>query len=189
MSSDLTFSGQELAPGVFIFENAFDNCEEILRKAKEVPESRVLPAMLQDGSVKTDIRNNTLIDITPSFDMDIIWWQTSQKLWEYGIGYSHFYRTGFSGMESPQLLQYEKGQGFYVPHSDNSMNYPRNFSSILYLNDVEEGGETCFTRFDISVKPKAGRLILFPANFIYEHEAKMPISGPKNVIVTWYRPE
>jgi hypothetical protein len=38
------------------------------------------------------------------------------------------------------------------------------------------------------VKPKAGRLLMFPANYAYEHEALPPKSGEKFVVVTWFTP-
>lgn len=188
MFEDMIFSGEEIAPGIFIFDDAFTNCEEIINRSKEIPQNRIAPAMLQDGSVRTETRNNTLMDLSPTFDMDVFWWSVAQRLWQFGVAYATFYKTDFSGMESPQLLQYERGEGFYKPHSDSAPNFPRVFSAVLYLNDVEVGGETYFTRFNVSVSAKAGRLAIFPANFIYEHEARVPISDPKNVIVTWYTP-
>jgi len=38
------------------------------------------------------------------------------------------------------------------------------------------------------LKPKDGRLLMFPANFAYEHEALAPQSGEKFALVTWFTP-
>lgn len=188
MSIDVSVTGEEIAPGIFIFEDAFTNYEEILKKSEELPENRKSFAHLNNGSVNKSIRNNIAIDLTPSYDVDEIWWKTCQKLWQYGNAYALFYDTGFSGIEPPQLLRYYQQDGFYKSHSDSSAKFPRVFSAVLYLNDVEEGGETYFDRFDISVNPKAGRLAIFPANYMYSHQAKVPVSGEKNVVVTWFVP-
>lgn len=51
-----------------------------------------------------------------------------------------------------------------------------------YLNDVEEGGETEFLNFDLSVKPKAGRLLVFPPLWLYPHRGNAPISNSKYII-------
>jgi prolyl 4-hydroxylase len=59
-------------------------------------------------------------------------------------------------------------------------------SALLYLNDVQ-GGETHFTYFNTSVSPKAGRLVVFPSNYAYTHEAYPPIEGYKYVCVFWTR--
>jgi len=42
------------------------------------------------------------------------------------------------------------------------------FSIILYLNDDYEGGEIRFRDHNITIKPKAGSLIIFPSNIIHE---------------------
>lgn len=68
-----------------------------------------------------------------------------------------------SNYESFQILQYQEGQ-FYRRHHDSSNannNKPaghRILTFFLYLNDVEEGGETRFSNLDISVAPKKVRL-------------------------------
>jgi len=56
---------------------------------------------------------------------------------------------------------------------------------FLYLNDVEEGGETYFPQLDVSITPKRGRALMFPANWMYFHQGKKPISNPKYIIGTY----
>jgi len=71
--------------------------------------------------------------------------------------------------ESPQVLQYTKGQ-FYQNHYDRSMinadgevDGGRIYTFFLYCSDVEEGGETSFPNIGIKVKPKLGRAVLWPS--------------------------
>lgn len=89
------------------------------------------------------------------------------------------------GDEGYRVLKYEPGN-HYVRHVDASGTRPRFLSAILYLNDVEEGGETEFIREKVTVEPKRGRLILFPSNFLFDHEAKPVKKGLKYVIVTFF---
>lgn len=56
---------------------------------------------------------------------------------------------------------------------------------MWYLNDVTEGGETRFPQLDLSVTPKAGRLVVFPPYWMYQHEGLPPISGDKYIISTY----
>jgi hypothetical protein len=56
-----------------------------------------------------------------------------------------------------------------------------------YLNDVEEGGETTFQKnraspVIMSVKPVAGRMIVFPPLWTFPHTGEKPVSGPKYII-------
>lgn len=184
---------KELSPCVFVLDNAIENTEEIIKKAFEKSEKDgISDAMVTDGIsnnlVNKEIRDTKMIEISPTFKNDVFWWELSQKLWRYGDFYGKKYDIGFSTMESPQFLFYKKGSGFYDAHKDNDITVPRIFSLVLYLNDVEEGGETHFEYFNLSVRPKAGRILMFPSDFSYLHGARIPISDDKNVIVTWFNP-
>lgn len=75
----------------------------------------------------------------------------------------------------------------FAYHADawNVVSSSRQISVILYLNDVEEGGATHFRHQNISVKPKQGRVVFFPSNWIYTHKGEAPISNNKYILVTW----
>jgi hypothetical protein len=53
------------------------------------------------------------------------------------------------------------------------------FSLVAYLNDDYEGGEIHFPNQNVTVKPKAGSLIMFPSQLPYLHEVKPIISGTR----------
>lgn len=57
---------------------------------------------------------------------------------------------------------------------------------IWYLNDVDTGGETRFVDLDISIQPKAGRLLIFPPYWMFQHEGRPPISGDKYILSTYF---
>lgn len=88
------------------------------------------------------------------------------------------------------LLKYEKG-GKYVPHTDDGPNTPRTLSAIIYLNNDYEGGCTKF--FDPSgkeiheVKPEVGKIVIFPSNFLFPHQATEVVKGTRYVFVSWIR--
>tara|TARA_Y100000114_G_scaffold146892_1_gene158084 strand:- start:58 stop:618 length:561 start_codon:yes stop_codon:yes gene_type:complete len=52
---------------------------------------------------------------------------------------------------------------------------------FLYLND-NDGGHTTFPEFNIKVKPKAGRMLMFPPTWTYRHTAEKPIKEPKYIL-------
>jgi prolyl 4-hydroxylase len=56
---------------------------------------------------------------------------------------------------------------------------------LWYLNDVGEGGETRFPQLDMSVRPQAGRLLMFPPYWMYQHEGVTPVSGDKYILSTY----
>ena len=54
---------------------------------------------------------------------------------------------------------------------------------LLYLNDDYDGGE--FVVAGKEIKPNKGSAIVFPANFMYPHKAKIVTEGTRWSIVAW----
>ena len=82
---------------------------------------------------------------------------------------------------------YYKGQGKFLEHVDQSAgpNVIRTFGIILYLNTVDEGGETDFMDYKLKVKPEAGKLVIFPCNYLFRHEGTIPLSEDKYIITSF----
>eukprot|EP01084_Bolivina_argentea_P198390 339725_1 len=98
-----------------------------------------------------------------------------------------------------QVLRYFEGQ-YYVQHTDYIVGHldlpigPRIYTYYIYLNDVEEGGETKFNRLGTAVKPKRGNVVLwnnvknedpFQIEPKANHEALPPIKGVKYGANMW----
>jgi prolyl 4-hydroxylase len=56
---------------------------------------------------------------------------------------------------------------------------------LWYLNDVADGGATAFPNLDLTIEPKAGRLLMFPPYWMYQHRGEAPISGDKYILSTY----
>lgn len=107
--------------------------------------------------------------------------------------------------ELMQAQKYEPGQyykehwDFFMPGTPENKIYcewmgQRTWTTMIYLNDVEEGGETYFKHLKLKIKPKQGTLLAW--NNLYKnglpnlktmHEALPPISGNKYIITKWWR--
>ena len=79
------------------------------------------------------------------------------------------------------------GQGYHMWHCEASeyKSARRLLLCMLYLNDVEEGGETEFLYQSKRIKPKTGRLVLCPAYFTHVHRGNPPLKGSKYMINGW----
>ena len=107
--------------------------------------------------------------------------------------------------ETMQAQKYEVGEyykehyDFFSPFNHEFKTYcewmgQRTWTTMIYLNDVEEGGETYFKYLNLKIKPKKGLLIAwnnlysngFP-NYKTMHEALPPIKGSKYIITKWWR--
>lgn len=91
------------------------------------------------------------------------------------------------GVFSYRLQKTEVGGGYHVWHHErgNLENQHRFLAIILYLNDVEEGGETEFHYYPRRVQAKAGRILICPSDFTHTHRGNPPLSGDKYIITTW----
>ncbi len=56
---------------------------------------------------------------------------------------------------------------------------------MVYLNDVEDGGETEFLYQSLRVKPIRNRLVLWPAGFTHLHRGNPPLKGDKYIVTGW----
>jgi len=79
----------------------------------------------------------------------------------------HISARNKKNMEHYQLLHYNVGEQYkehhdFIYEQSQMPQGPRQFTFFLYLNTVEEGGETYFPRLKLKVKPKKGRAILWP---------------------------
>ena len=81
--------------------------------------------------------------------------------------------------------QPQTNEGFQL-HFDSIYSVANRYLVLLwYLNDVVEGGETRFPQLGLSVQPAAGRLLMFPPYWMYQHEGAAPRSGDKFILSTY----
>ncbi len=72
---------------------------------------------------------------------------------------------------------------------------PRMATALLYLNKVEEGGSTRFTKLNIDVNPSIGKLLVFQNTYnnsidkhlLSEHAGMPVIKGEKYIVNLWFR--
>jgi prolyl 4-hydroxylase len=85
------------------------------------------------------------------------------------------------------MKRYRPGQAEQFQLHFDAVNHlaHRYLVMLWYLNDVAQGGETRFPQLDVTVRPKAGRLIVFPPYWMYQHEGVTPVSGDKYILSTY----
>lgn len=107
-------------------------------------------------------------------------------------------RVPWKNAEHLQVLRYQPGQFYREHHDQNSPRFsawgPRLYTFFMYLSDVEKGGETRFTKLNISVTPRKGSAILWPSVHDYDpwqtedktyHEAVTVEKGEKYAANFW----
>jgi len=85
------------------------------------------------------------------------------------------------------MKRYHRGgrQRFQL-HFDSIDHVANRYLVLLwYLNDVTVGGETGFAGLDLGIAPKAGRLLMFPPYWMYQHEGRVPVTEDKYILSTY----
>lgn len=92
-----------------------------------------------------------------------------------------------SALEQFRVKKYQKGtDDRFDKHVDvgDHASARRFLSMFWYLNDVSEGGETVFDNGP-TIKPKEGRLVMFPPLWLYPHQGKRTISDDKFIVSSY----
>ena len=179
---------------VSYFDNVItpEMCNAVIRKFEEHPEQ-------QKQTYFENHRSFTEINLTQHSE-----WQAVQHELHRGIMYAlTLYKKQWNideqlmfpenhGWEQFRMKRYLPNQDEFKFHVDvqDYASARRFLVAFYYLNDVEVGGETMFMHTKNSqpktvVKPKAGRLIVFPPLWTYPHLGAMPISGAKYIVGTY----
>ena len=101
--------------------------------------------------------------------------------------------------EGIQILKYTPGQEYkahydFFSSTSKAANNNRISTLIMYLNDVEQGGETFFPKLNLSVTPQKGMAVYFEyfysdedLNELTLHGGAPVIAGEKWVATQWMR--
>ncbi len=87
------------------------------------------------------------------------------------------------------IQHYKKDEGHFKWHFDalGPGAWDRQLAVIVYLNSIADGGETCFHRQNLKIKPVAGDALFFPTFWTHLHCGEIPKSGDKYVISSFIR--
>ena len=129
-----------------------------------------------------------------------VWWNSCKLLmFNFDLAWKHYLKnTGaadayggddqsfrFTCLKIQKTLPKEGYHVWHIEHDKGFENSHRAFVFSVYLNDIEDGGETEFLHFSKRVKPKTGRIVIWPAGFPYVHRGNPPLSGEKYIITSW----
>nr|WP_242035176.1 2OG-Fe(II) oxygenase [Mesobacillus harenae] len=90
--------------------------------------------------------------------------------------------------EGLQILNYKIGQEYKAHHdyfasASKQISNPRISTLVMYLNDVEYGGETFFPQLNLSVSPQKGMAVYFEYFYDNQNLNELTLHGGAPVIV------
>ena len=83
-----------------------------------------------------------------------------------------------------KIQHYRKDEGQFKWHFDalGPGAWERQLAMVIYLNSVAAGGETCFHRQNVKVRPVAGDAVFFPTFWTHMHAGEIPRSEDKYIV-------
>ncbi len=102
-----------------------------------------------------------------------------------------FLKNSIKTLDIPSfnIQRYLPGDHFSKIHTERSSTSTshRVFAWMTYLNDINEqnGGCTNFTHFNIKVRPKKGKTLIWPAEWTHAHSGEVLNKGKKYIITGW----
>jgi hypothetical protein len=125
-------------------------------------------------------------EVNFSFDSNYQWIKMGKSIWDIAKNYSSSNFTTMFDLERPVIRRYPSKPGFFELESADQMNPSRKFSSILFLNNCDDGGDVSFKQFDLSVRPKEGSALLFPSSFAYSFKINRPKDGENFILISHF---
>ncbi len=184
---------REVAPNTFIFERPgalpVPLCEAMIKRFEqhrdEQYEGRIGQTLDKDRSVKKS--TDLVVSGKPH------WRDIDRALFgSLGVAIREF-RERFPFFKGPfkdlgYAIQRTRPGEYYHWHIDGGSHEfsQRQLVAVWYLNTVEgPGGETQFLYQDVSIRPEAGKLLLFPPFWTHEHRGNVLQKGVKYIATTW----
>ena len=118
-------------------------------------------------------------------NFNTLFWEKYYK--DYAENFDVLKTSGNHNSYTIKMQKTKIGGGYHIWHYESPSRHLSNrlLTWTLYLNDVEEGGETEFLYQHMRVKPKEGTLLIWPAAFTHTHRGNPPLSNEKYIITGW----
>ena len=127
------------------------------------------------------------IDQDKNIDIQTINFILKQAIVGSSEDYSKHYSVNIGELMPLSISKYSTGKSM-GPHVDDYNNGDDpNISVVLYLNDNYEGGEINFPNQNITIKPEAGSIVIFPSVEPYYHQSLPVVSGIKYMSPGFWR--
>jgi hypothetical protein len=188
----------KLEKDIAIFENVLDHaqCQSYIQHYEELSsmnltltrnESRDAPMHIKADTQAFLFESNVLhLSVKKGLFQDFL-----QNFWSCFTRYTTFYslleEAETHSIRSMKIQKTLPGQGYHKWHfeSDTRDHSGRIVAWSVYLNTVEQGGETEWLYQGIRVPAIEGTLAIWPAGFTHVHRGNPPLSGEKYLMTGW----
>ena len=194
----------EIAPGIVVYKNILPESKLLIDEIENCIQENIVSLAKSSviagdySGVDTKIRNTDTIGISYLNGVNEDYYSPQDSFFKT---LNNYFYEAFTSCENDyknmfgittewhddwSLLKYGVGQ-FFSNHIDDGKVHHRRVSTVYYMNEDYQGGEIQFPRFNISYKPKAHELLIFPSNYVYNHSVNEVTEGSRYAVVSWLR--
>lgn len=167
----------------YVKQNGFAHSRQETEGARSIDKDNETYSLANGLLFEDSIMTRTDLDFTEQFT------QFFSMCWsEYTKKYPVLQTIGNVGFTGKLKIQKtEPGEGYHVWHCEQQdvLTSSRLALVMLYLNDVEEGGETEFLHQGVRVAPTVGTMVICPGGYTHTHRGNPPLKGTKFLMNTW----
>lgn len=181
------------------FDGVFSKeyCDGWIKHFEEADAGGLSYNRLQGINRESHINADQAIDYTRSqfyhnHDMKLECVEFTSKFWDvcyqlYAEKFSILKTAEIHKIYNVKIQRTRPKEGYHIWHCEDTSRLHRNrlLTFIVYLNDIEDGGETEFLYLSKRVQPKTGRVIIWPAGFTHTHRGNPPLKDTKYIITGW----
>lgn len=186
---------KSLTDYIMVIDDAIDAdiCDSLIKKFDSAND-----LIKRDDSWGFDYRSFHELNLTTHSDFkeeQTLFYERSEYFYElYKMKCNIQFMPQRVGFEDVRMKRYDpNGKDQIGWHTDvgDYASARRFLVMFYYLNDVEDGGETVFSDLFksgtevIKVRPKKGRIVMFPPMWMYPHKGNQPIKKSKYIISTY----
>jgi hypothetical protein len=179
------------------FTNAFDTrfCQDAIRYYEAMSKAGLAGSRQQFEGVRSTTKDTESLFISstvkigndPQFSnyvMEVLW-STCYPIYKEKYGSLNTLEP--QHVWEMKMQKTEIGGGYHAWHWESSgpATATRILNYQIFLNTVDEGGETEFLYLSRREQPVEGTLLIYPGSFTHTHRGNPPISNTKYIINGW----
>jgi len=173
-------------------------CDKLVRNFKELKSQNLVFRgdfpLGQVSDERISLINSALASLNPPQEREFLWGQIHSYCLQYMQSYPEAFGPNIEQrsvlmVENAMMQETRPSGGFHPWHYEatDMATQGRFLTWILYLNDIDEGGETEFLYQRKRLSPKTGTLVVWPTGFTHTHRGNPPLKDTKYIITGWHR--
>jgi hypothetical protein len=177
-----------------VFDNFLEHkyCDFIINMF-EKNKSNLAYSRVQSEKVAANVKNDMAMDIAKhnnwSGEFEMLCQSITEclKIYDKETSFFNFCNIKELHFTSMKIQKTIPGQGYHVWHVERNYSHfcKRALVFSVYLNSIDNGGETEFLLLNQRVNTVKGRICIFPTDFPYVHRGNPPLQGEKYIVTSW----